>query len=217
MKIPAFNTKGKKDGSVDVPADLLDVTPRGDVMHAVVTWQQAKRRQWTAHTKTRSEVRGGGRKPWRQKGTGRARAGSRRSPIWRGGGTIHGPRTKDVKARLPKKVRRLGLRMALADRAAGESLKIVKGLDFETPNTREAAALIDTIGGRKTLVVVGDGRETKGVPSATERAFRNLDKVKVLQAEGINVYDVLNAEVVLVAEGALDTVYRRLGHVEAAA
>ncbi len=215
MKLKQVDIAGKDSGTVNVPDGLLDVTPRRDVLHAVVVWQQAKKRRHTAHTKTRSEVRGGGAKPWRQKGTGRARAGTRRSPLWRGGGTTFGPRTKQVSPKLPKKVRRLGLRMALADRAVDDQLKVVKGLQFEAPNTRQAKDVVKAAGGKRTLVVVGDGRQASGVPSPTERGFRNLDGVRVLQAEGINVYDILAADVVLLADNAVEKVFSRLSGAKA--
>ena len=203
---------GKDAGHVKVPGDLLDVKPRRDVLHAVVVWQQNRRRRWTAHTKTRSEVSGGGAKPWKQKGTGRARSGSNTSPVWRGGGVALGPRKKiDLAVSLPKKVRKLGLRMALADRLQADKLRIVKGLAFDSPDSKQAAGIQSAFGGTKMLVVVGDGRTQKGVASVTERSFRNLDRVRVLQAEGLNVYDILGAEVVLIAESAVEKVFARLG------
>src|SRR5690554_843851 len=108
MELPVFKIDGKKSGTTAVPGGLLNVTPRRDVLHAVVVWQLANRRAYNAHTKTRSEVRGGGRKPWKQKGTGRARQGSRRAVQWVGGGVAHGPRHREVRHDLPKQVRRLG-------------------------------------------------------------------------------------------------------------
>ncbi|RMF13247.1 MAG: 50S ribosomal protein L4 [Candidatus Dadabacteria bacterium] len=214
MEVKVIDIKGQDAGKASVPEGLLDVRPRRDVLHAAVVWQQARRRRWTASTKTRAEVAGGGAKPWRQKGTGRARAGSRRSPLWRGGGTVHGPRPKDVSPKLPKKVRRLALRMAVADRAQNDALMVLRGFAPEQPKTREARDVINAVGAKRVLVVVGQPREQAGVPSAAERAFRNLDGVRVLQPEGLNVYDVLRADAVVVAEEAIDRVWQRLAPVQ---
>lgn len=211
MKLKVFEASGKEVGEVNVPAGALDVTPRRDVMHAVVVWQLNERRRYTAHTKNRGEASGGGRKPWKQKGTGRARAGSNTSPVWVGGGVAHGPRYRQPGYEVNKKVRRLALRMALADRAGNEALKVVRAAQFDTPSTKQAASVVAALGGKKTLVVVGDGRRAKGMPSASERSYRNLERVRVLQAEGLNVYDILGADVVLVAEEAVPAVLRRLG------
>lgn len=217
MDLKVFKADGSDDGVVSVPDGALEVTPRRDVLHQVVVWQQNQRRAHTAHTKTRAEIRGGGRKPWRQKGTGRARAGSRRSPIWRGGGTVHGPRTKEARPRLNKKVRRLGLRMALADRATNDALKVVRGLGWEQPSAKDADRVVRELGGRRTLVVLGDGRPAAGQPSVLERSFRNLSTAKVLQVEGLNVYDLLAHDTILVDESALGALYSRLGFGEGAA
>jgi large subunit ribosomal protein L4 len=210
MELHVYKIDGAKAGTTAVPEGLLDVTPRRDVLHAVVVWQQANRRAYNAHTKTRGEVRGGGRKPWKQKGTGRARQGSTTAVQWVGGGIAHGPRSRTVSHELPKAVRRLGLRMALADRAAGEALKVVRDLRFDIPRTSAARDVLDALGGRRTLVLVGDGRAVPGHASATERAFRNLPNVKVLQIEGANVQDILGADAVLVEESALPRLWSRL-------
>lgn len=210
MELHVYKIDGKKAGKADVPAGLLDVTPRRDVLHSVVVWQQTNRRAFNAHTKTRGEVSGGGRKPWKQKGTGRARQGSNTAVQWVGGGIAHGPRSRTVSHELPKGVRRLGLRMALADRVGGDALKIVRDLKFDIPRTADARGVVEALGGRRTLVLVGDGRAVRGHASATERAFRNLPNVKVLQIEGANVLDILGADTVLVDEAALPRLWARL-------
>jgi len=210
MKLPVFDMTANAVGSVEVSDQPIDVTPRRDVLHAVVVWQQQKRRAFAATTKTRSEVRGGGAKPWRQKGTGRARAGTRRSPLWRGGGVAHGPRGRRRVGRLPKKVRQLGLRMAIADRIEGEALKVVRGLQQDARKTKDAKQVLAAFETSPCLVLIADGREQSGCPSACERAFRNLPNARVMQVEGANVEDVLRSKLVLVAEEAVKPLWAKL-------
>jgi large subunit ribosomal protein L4 len=150
-KVDVLNAGGKKAGSVDLPDEVFGVQVNVPVMHRVVRAQLAAGRAGTHSTKTRSEVRGGGAKPWRQKGTGRARQGSRRAPQWTGGGVVFGPTPRDHSLRVNKKEKVLALRSALTDRRAGGNLVVVDGLDFDAPKTARAVELLDTLGlaGRK--------------------------------------------------------------------
>ena len=192
---------GKKVGSTELPAAWFDGTINVPVMHQVVTAQLAAARQGTHKTKTRGEVRGGGAKPWRQKGTGRARQGSTRSPQWVGGGVAHGRVPKDWSVRVNKKVKRAALRSALTDRAANDLVTVVRGLAFETPRTKDAVAALAALGleGR-VLVVLADRDE------ATERSFRNLPEVHTLVVDQLNTHDVVVSDVVLFDEDALELI-----------
>ena len=181
---------GKVDGSIELPAELLDAPANIALMHQVVTAQRAAARQGTHSTKTRGEVSGGGRKPWRQKGTGRARQGSTRAPQWTGGGIVHGPKPRDYSQRTPKKMIAAALRGALSDRARnGRVHAITELVEGQTPSTKSAKAFLGTLTDRKqVLVVIGRSDET-GAKSA-----RNLPGVHILTADQLNTYDVLRAD-----------------------
>ncbi len=196
-----YDTTGKELGSVTLPEAWFTGEVNVPVMHEVVTAQLAAKRQGTHKTKTRAEVRGGGRKPWRQKGTGRARQGSIRSPQWVGGGVAHGRTPKDWSKRVNKKVRKLALRSALTDRANLESVKVVRDFAFDAPKTKTAVTLLDASGSEgKVLVVLGTKHE------ATWKSFRNLDRAHVLTVDQLNTYDVLDSDVVLFDEAALELI-----------
>lgn len=198
-------------GSVELPEAWFDGTVNVPVMHQVVTAQLAAARQGTHKTKTRGEVRGGGRKPWRQKGTGRARQGSSRSPQWMGGGVAHGRVPKDWSIRVNKKVKRAALRSALTDRAANELITVVRSLGFEAPRTKDATAALAALGlDGKVLVVLADRDQ------ATELSFRNLPTVHTLVVDQLNTHDVLVSDHLLFDEDALELIGtgRRRGDVE---
>ena len=146
MKVDVTSAAGTKAGSVELPDDLFGIEPNIAVLHQVVTAQLAHRRAGTHSTKTRAEVAGGGAKPWRQKGTGRARQGSIRSPQWRGGGIAHGPKPRDYSQRTPKKMVRVALRSALSDRAAEGRLKVVDAWGIDEPKTKQAIEVLETLG-----------------------------------------------------------------------
>jgi large subunit ribosomal protein L4 len=189
---------GKKVGTVELPAEWFEGEVKVHVMHQVVTAQLAAARQGTHKTKTRAQVRGGGRKPWRQKGTGRARQGSSRSPQWVGGGVAHGRTPKDWSQRVNKKLKRVALRSALTDRANGGNVTVVRELAFETPRTKDAVAALGAVGAAgKVLVVLSDWH------LGTVKAFRNLSTVHLLTVDQLNTYDVLNSDVVVFDEAAL--------------
>jgi large subunit ribosomal protein L4 len=199
-KVDVLNAGGKKAGSVDLPDEVFGVQVNVPVMHRVVRAQLAAGRAGTHSTKTRSEVRGGGAKPWRQKGTGRSRQGSRRAPQWTGGGVVFGPTPRDHSLRVNKKEKVLALRSALTDRRAGGNLVVVDGLDFDTPKTARAVELLDTLGlaGRKLLFVVD------GLEEAAIKSFRNLPTVHLITFDQLNTYDVLASDVVVFTRDSLD-------------
>jgi large subunit ribosomal protein L4 len=199
-KVDVLNAGGKKAGSVDLPDEIFGVQVNVPVMHRVVRAQLAAARAGTHSTKTRSEVRGGGAKPWRQKGTGRARQGSRRAPQWTGGGVVFGPTPRDHGRRVNKKEKVLALRSALTDRRAGGNLVVVDGLDFDAPKTARAVELLDTLGlaDRKLLFVVD------GLEEAAIKSFRNLPAVHLITFDQLNTYDVLASDVVVFTRDSLD-------------
>ena len=199
-KVDVLNAGGKKAGSVDLPDEVFGVQVNVPVMHRVVRAQLAAARAGTHSTKTRAEVRGGGAKPWRQKGTGRARQGSRRAPQWTSGGVVFGPTPRDHGLRVNKKEKVLALRSALTDRRAGGNLVVVDGLDFDAPKTARAVELLDTLGlaGRKLLFVVD------GLEEAAIKSFRNLPAVHLITFDQLNTYDVLASDVVVFTRDSLD-------------
>ena len=191
---------GKSAGSADLADAVFGVEPNMSVMHQVVTAQLAAKRASTHSTLTRREVRGGGAKPWRQKGTGRSRAGTTRAPGWVGGGIAHGPKPRDYSQRTPKKMIKLALASALSDRAADGNVLVVDKWEFESPKTKQAIAALDAIGAEgKVLMVFGDD------DANAWKSFRNLDGVHCLHAGELNTYDVLNADVVVFTEATLPT------------
>src|SRR5919197_6656481 len=197
---PVLNRSGKKVSDRELPAELFEAPVNVSLMHQVVVAGAAAQRAGTHSTKTRAEVRGGGRKPWRQKGTGRARHGSIRSPIWTGGGVAHGPKPRDHSMRVNKKMKKAALRGALTDAAASRKLAVVSGLEFEEPSTKDAVAMLDALD-------LGEGRTLLVLPEpehVTELSFRNLPHVKVTYCRSLSVYDVVAADHVLFTAAALD-------------
>jgi large subunit ribosomal protein L4 len=199
QQIDVHTPAGKKDGTVDLPAALFDVEPNIALMHQVVTAQLAAARQGTHSTKTRGKVRGGGRKPYRQKGTGRARQGSIRAPQYNGGGVVHGPQPRDYSQRTPKKMIAAALRGALSDRARNGRIHAVTELvEGQSPSTKSAKTfLTKLIDGKQVLVVIGRSDETGA------RSVRNLPGVHVLSPDQLNTYDVLRADDVVFSVEAL--------------
>lgn len=193
------DAKGQVVRDRELPAEVFGTEVNVPVMHQVVVAAAAARRAGTHSTKTRGEVSGGGRKPWRQKGTGRARQGSTRAPQWMGGGVAHGPKPGSHDVRVNKKVRRLALRSALSDAARSGKLAVVDGLAFDGPKTKDAVAVLDALGTRGRILLVLPGPD-----DATERSFRNLDHVKVDYTGSLGTYDVLYADTVLFTSEALD-------------
>jgi large subunit ribosomal protein L4 len=189
---------GAETGTVELDEATFGIEPNVSVLHQVVTAQLAAARAGTQSTKTRAEVRGGGAKPWRQKGTGRARQGSIRSPQWRGGGVALGPKPRSYRQRTPKKMVQLALRSALSDRAAEGKVAVVSRWDFAAPKTREARLVLQALGvDGRALVVLGPEEE------AAAKSFRNLPEVHVLPVGELNAYDVLCCDWVVFTEATL--------------
>ena len=199
-------------GDVEVPAVIFAGPVREPLLHAAVRSQMAARRAGTAATKTKGFVSGGGKKPWRQKGTGRARAGSSRSPLWAGGGTIFGPQPRDYGYRMPKSARRAALCSALAARHAEGKVLVVDRLALAEAKTKQMVECLRGLGLGDESVLVILAEPDQGV----ERAARNLPGVKVLRAAGLNVYDVLDHAYLVLTRAALDQVVARLRPGEAA-
>jgi len=188
----------RKVGSVELHDGVFGVEADGPLVHTAVVMQQACARQGTASTLTRGEVSGSGRKPWKQKHTGRARAGSIRSPIWRHGGRVFGPRPRSYAYSLPKKKYRAALQSALSAKLAAGGIVVVSALTLEEPKTRRLAKVLAQMGlTGKTLIVIGDGR------TDLERAARNLREVKLIKPEELNVYDVLRHDSIVIPEREL--------------
>jgi large subunit ribosomal protein L4 len=196
---------GKKAGSVDLPAEIFESKVSVPLMHQVVVAGLAGIRAGTHSTKTRAEVRGGGRKPWRQKGTGRARQGSIRSPQWVGGGVAHGPTPRDHSQKVNKKMRRGSLRSALTDALQSGKLAVVDELDWSEPKTKQAVGVLESLelAGR-ILLVLPDPTESGTV----EKSFRNLSHVKIAYSGGLGTYDILLADRVLFTGAAIERLIR---------
>jgi large subunit ribosomal protein L4 len=191
---------GASAGAVDLAEDVFGIQPNVPVMHQVVTAQLARRRAGTQSTKTRAEVRGGGRKPFKQKGTGNARQGSTRSPHWSGGGVALGPKPRSYAQRTPKKMIRLALRSALSDRAAEGKVIVIDAWQLEAPKTRDAKAALKALGIEgKALIVVTRQQE------AVAKSFRNLGEVQVILNTELNAYDVLCNEWIVFSQDSLPT------------
>lgn len=219
MKATVYSTKGQKSSEITLPEALFGAAWNPDLVHEVVVAMQANARANTAHTKDRSEVAGGGRKPWRQKGTGRARHGSRRSPIWTGGGVTFGPRNeRDFSKKVNKKVKAKALASTLSKKNADGEVMFVEALSFSEPKTKDAKALITSLAkGSKhedlatkrqnaALIVLGERNE------AAEKSFRNFGNLQVTQAKDINPVDLLTYKYVVMADPAatLDTLKARV-------
>ena len=198
VKAPLFAGDGTAKGDVSLDADIFGIEPNMAVMHQVVTAQMAGARRGTAKTKTRAEVRGGGRKPWRQKGLGRARHGSIRAPQWVGGGTVFGPQPRDYSQRTNKKMKRLALRSALSARASEGAVKIIDDLGWSEPKTRTARELLEKIdSGGKTLIVLNRD------DAVAFKAFRNLSNVMICEPGHLTTYDVLWSDEVIFTTASL--------------
>jgi large subunit ribosomal protein L4 len=203
VKAPLFTSDGGTKGDIELDAEIFGIEPNLAVLHQVITAQLAAKRSGTASTKTRAEVRGGGRKPWRQKGLGRARHGSIRSPQWVGGGVAHGPKPRDFTQRTPKKMKRLALRSALSARASEAAVMVIEDIDWTAPKTKQAVSLLQAIGAEgKTLVVLS---KLDGIAG---RSFRNLSDVLLCEPGHLTPYDVLWADQVVFTSHTVGSVGR---------
>jgi large subunit ribosomal protein L4 len=197
-QVALYNVQGEQVGELELNKDIFGVQPHRSVLHEAVVKHLAGRRRGTHDTKTRAEVSGGGRKPWRQKGTGRARHGSIRSPIWRGGGIVFGPHPRDYGYNLPRKVRRLALKSALSAKAAEGKVVVLDELKLAAPRTKEMLGIIANLRIAGPVLLVTAARDENIIRSA-----RNIPGVKTVPVEGLNTYDILAHETLLLTKDAL--------------
>ena len=184
-KVDVLNIKGEKIEEIDLRDDIFAIKPNEAVVHQVVVAQLANKRQGTQSAKTRAEIRGGGRKPWRQKGTGRARAGSIRSPLWKGGGVIFAPKPRDYSQKVNKKVKRLAMKSVLSAKLLENELIVVDNLQFEAPKTRDMVEVLKNINANKALIVVANSDEN------VYKSARNIPDIATATVDTLNVYDML--------------------------
>jgi large subunit ribosomal protein L4 len=203
--VPLFSATRERAGEIELMGAVFGRSGHLSLLHEAVRMQLANRRAGTASTKTRGYISGGGRKPWRQKGTGRARAGSTRSPLWRHGGTIFGPQPRDYSYKMPKKAWRRALSLAISDRALNGKMAVVQSLELAEPKTKLAKAALDALGLKHALIVLEENEQN------FFRAARNLAAHKVLRVGGLNVYDVLNYDELLMTEQTARALENRLG------
>lgn len=205
-KVALLNQTGSQVGDIELNDLVFGIEPNESVLFDAVVAQRASLRQGNHKVKNRSEVAGGGRKPWKQKGTGRARQGSIRSPQWRGGGVVFGPTPRSYSYKLPKKVRRLALRSALSSAVANENLVVLEGLAFDAPKTKEFTKLVTDLSvGKKALFVTADLDENVALSA------RNIKGMTVVPANGINVLDLLGHDKVVMTKGAVEKIEEVLG------
>ncbi len=199
-----YNMDGDKVSEIELTDEIFNVPLKQHLLHEVVAMQLTNKRAGTAATKGRSDVRGGGQKPYRQKGTGRARAGSRRSPLWRGGGVVFGPKPRSYSYKVPKRVRRQALKMALTNKLQDKALIVVDRLELETTKTKQLVEVLTALKTEEALIVTD--RKIESV----ELSSRNLPYVKVLRSEGLNVYDILRFKNLILLEPSLNQIQERL-------
>lgn len=199
-----YNIDNVKVGDIELNDELFAVPVNPHIIHEVVRMQLAGRRAGTACTKTRTEVRGGGKKPWRQKGSGRARAGSNTSPLWRGGGVAFGPKPRDYSFKLPKKVKKLGLRMALSSRFTDKLMLVLDGFSLDEIKTKKFLGVMNTLNIENALIVVPERNDL------LERSSRNAKGFKVVPTEGLNVYDILLHKHIVLLQPCIGQLEERL-------
>ena len=203
IRVQAVDMNNVKTEEIALDEGIFGVVGKPHLLHDVVKMQLAKRRQGTASTRTRSEVRGGGKKPWKQKGTGRARAGTRRSPLWRGGGTVFGPKPRSYGYAVPRQVRAAALRSALSEKVRAGQFMVLDSLSLEDPSTKAFKALLEKLGvaGRALIITERVQRD-----DATSKSCRNLPYLTLLPPEGLNVYDVLRHDILIMTKNAVSVV-----------
>jgi large subunit ribosomal protein L4 len=206
MKVDVVNMQGQKVSTADLPAAIFEAQVKPDLMHQALVRQQANARLGTHKTKGRGEVSGGGRKPWRQKGTGRARAGSTRSPIWVGGGKAHTPKPHSYYLRMPRKMRRAALRSALSAKAAQAEIVVLDEFRLTQPRTGEMAKALKSLVGEASALIVLAAKD-----EGLTRAVRNLETAKTLLANYLNVRDILGYQRLILPLGAVDILQSYLG------
>jgi large subunit ribosomal protein L4 len=206
MQVPVYNTQGEQVSETELRDDIFAVPINQALMHQALLRQLANARLGTHKTKTRGEVVGGGRKPWRQKGTGRARQGSIRAPHWRGGATVFGPTPRSYKQKMPRKMRRQALRSALSVKATGSQVKVLEALEMSAPKTKEVTSLLQNLGVDSSALILLPQRD-----EVILRSVRNLPKVRTLVAQYLNVRDLLKYDYVLMPLASLEVIEGILG------
>lgn len=206
MQVPVYNIQGEQVSEVELRDDIFAAPINQAVMHQALVRQLANARQGTHKTKSRGEVRGGGRKPWRQKGTGRARQGSIRAPHWRGGGVVFGPTPRSYEQKMPRKMRRQALRSALSAKASEAQVRVLDALQMDAPRTKEMIGILNSLGMDSSVLIL--------LPQSDEmilRSVRNLPQVRTLVAQYLNVRDLLTYDYVVVPLSSLEVIERILG------
>lgn len=198
--LKVFNKEGKEVGDIQLNENIFDVEVSVDAMHQVVLAQLANKRQGTQSAKTRAEVRGGGIKPWRQKGTGRARQGSIRAPQWIHGGIVFAPKPRDYRVSVPKSMRRTAMKSALTSKVVENEMIVLESLNFEAPKTKEMIKVLNAFEAKKTLIVVAESDEN------VYKSARNIPGVAVLPVNNLNVYDILKYEKFVVTKEAVSKI-----------
>ncbi|MBI3915266.1 MAG: 50S ribosomal protein L4 [Chloroflexi bacterium] len=206
MQVPLYNQSGEKIGTTELPDAIFKIEPNQPVMHQAMVRQLANARQGNADTKTRAEVAGGGAKPWKQKGTGRARQGSTRSPQWRHGGIVFGPTPRSYNQDMPKKMRRLALRSALSAKAAEDQIRVVEGIQFDVPKTKLVEEMLSAMAVTSSaLILVGAANPVM------QKSANNIADVKTLDARYLNVRDLLRHDYVILPLDAVQVIESYLG------
>ncbi|MCL7452679.1 MAG: 50S ribosomal protein L4 [Anaerolineae bacterium] len=206
MQVPVYNAQGKQINEIELRDDIFAVPIHEGLMHQALVRQMANARLGTHKTKTRGEVRGGGRKPWRQKGTGRARQGSIRSPQWRGGGTVFGPQPRSYEKKMPRKMRRQALRSALSVKAAASQVMVLDVLEMSQPRTKDLAQVLQNLGVDSSALILLPQRD-----EVILRSVRNLPQVRTLVAQYLNVRDLLKFDYILMPLASLEVIEGILG------
>jgi len=206
MQVPVYNIQGEQVSETELRDDIFAVPVNEALMHQALVRQLANARLGTHSAKTRGEVQGGGRKPWRQKGTGRARQGSIRAPHWRGGGTVFGPTPRSYAQKMPRKMRRQALRSALSVKASGSQVKVLDALEMSEPKTKEMLRILDSLGAGSSVLIL--------LPQSDQvilRSVNNLPKVRTLVAQYLNVRDLLKYDTILMPLASLEVIEGILG------
>jgi len=204
-EVDLLNSKGENVGKISLPEEIFGKKLNRGLVHEALVSQLAMARQGTASTKTKAEVSGGGIKPWRQKGTGRARVGSIRSPLWRHGGIIFGPKSRSYWIAFPKKKRRSAIKQVLSEKIRDNRLRVINSLTLEEGKTKKARALLEKMGALMGTLVIAKGRDVN-----LSRAFANLPKVKLIPVQSINIHDLLNYEKIIITRDALGAIVEGL-------
>ncbi|MDX9858896.1 MAG: 50S ribosomal protein L4 [candidate division Zixibacteria bacterium] len=207
MNVKVYNQEGAEVGTVELDPNVFGIEPNDDIVHHYIVNYLARQRQGTVDTRTRTDVRGGGRKPWRQKGTGRARSGTIRSPLWRGGGTVFGPHPRSYGSRMPHKMKQLAIRSVFSDKARGERIKVLDKITLDEIKTRNVVGILSKLDLQgKKCVILDEGRNDN-----LHLSCRNLQSVKYARAALANGYDLLYADFVVITKAGLEKVKEVFG------